>query len=226
MVASSNVYLFVGQDYPAKRQKIAHLKKEMFGPEVEDFNFDLLYAKDATVKKLRERLMSLPTKNQKRMVWLKDVASANASVKAFLSEYVRSPYERVILILDFEKNDPQDNLLKTLKKHGQIFYFKERPVSDAFDLAEAIKTKDLSSALVLLHRLLSDGHRPETILGGLRSSLENYIFSPVLWSKAARYLLLCDIELKTTGLRPREFGERFALEKLLVRLHQLLQLQR
>ena len=68
------VYLFLGQDAPAKNLTLARLKSQHLAKDLEQFNFDTLYAGDRglTPQALQEKLLCLPLKCAKRIVVIKD----------------------------------------------------------------------------------------------------------------------------------------------------------
>lgn len=213
MVKESGVYLFIGQDYLSKDSQLARLKQEFLPPEIQDFNFDILYAKDTPLKALQEKLLFFPVKAKKRIVVLRDIGNAREEVRQFLLRYLKAPSPGILLVLDIERRPPKDEFIATLARCARVFSFRETVQADAFTLSRAIQSKNTPSSLVLLHELLENGEKPERILGGLRYALEARFARPFPLKRAFRFLLGCDIEIKTGKLKPE-----FALERLVVRL--------
>jgi hypothetical protein len=208
----SSVYLFVGQDSQSKDKILAKIKEEHLPANLEDFNFDRLYARDLTLKGLQEKLLCLPAKARKRIIIIHNTQNLSADIKKFISGYVRKPQAHVILVLDMDKAEPRDEFVNSIAGYAAS-YIKQEARLDTFSLYRQIELKKPGSSLKILRQLLDRGERPEQILGGLRYAWENRSFDPLERRKKLRLLLVCDIDIKTGRLRPD-----FALEKLVVNL--------
>jgi len=207
-----SVYLFVGQDVPSKDKIIHKIKEESLPANLEDFNFDRLYASDLTLKELQEKLLCLPVHSKKRVIIINNAQKLSADIKKFISAYVRKPQAQIILILDMDKAEPDDGFVNSIVSYATT-YRKEEVRLDTFSLFRQIELKKPGSSLRMLHQLLEKGERPERILGGLRYAWESRSPDPLETRKRLRLLLLCDIDIKTGRLRPD-----FALEKLVINL--------
>ena len=208
----SSVYLFVGQDSPPKDKIIAKIKEEHLPANLQDFNFDRLYAADLTLKDLQEKLLCLPAGAKKRMIIVNNAQKLSGEIKKFISDYVRKPQEHIILVLDMDKAEVKDEFVNSLSRYTTS-YIKEEARLDTFSLFRQIELRKPGSSLKVLRQLLDKGERPERILGGLRYVWETRSFDPLETRKKLRLLLLCDIDIKTGRLRPD-----FALEKLVINL--------
>jgi len=207
------VYLFVGSDHLSKEAKLKALKEEFLQKQTEQFNFDVLYGRDLTLKSLQEKLLFLPLKSHKRILVIKGAQQLKEELKEFLLRYVKKPQTAVILILDIDNSASCAGFISQMPKDARVMRFREALRVDAFTLARAIEDKRPERALHLLNQLLREGERPERILGGLRYSCErNSAYSPEARRKL-KLLLNCDIQIKTGRLKPA-----FALEKLVVEL--------
>lgn len=207
------VYLFIGEDSFSKDAKLQSIKSEFLASGITDFNLDILYARELTLKCLQERLLSLPLKGPKRIVVIKEAGHLREEAKKFLAEYVKKPYPAIILILDTENYNSKDDLLVQIARYAQILRFKETLRLDTFALSRQISQKKMDYALKILHQLLQNGEKPERILGGLRYALENTSINPLEARRKFKTLLNCDIDIKTGRLKPN-----FALERLVVSL--------
>jgi len=216
MVRESPAYLFIGQDSLSKDVKLASLKQEFLPRDIQDFNYDILHAKDTPLKTLQEKLLFLPAKSNKRMVVFRDIGNARQEVREFILTYVQRPFPQILLVLDAEKRGQKDDFINTLAKSCRVVSFNETIPVDTFALNRQIERKNISGALLLLHELLENGEKPERILGGLRYALEKNTLHPYRLRKGLRILLGCDLEIKTGKLKPE-----FALERLVVRLSSL-----
>lgn len=209
----SFVYLFIGQDSFSKDVKLKRIKEEFLAKEIEDFNLDILYARELNLKGLQERLLCLPLKAKKRIVVVKDAQEVKEDIKEFILKYVKTPQPNILLILDIDRQKPNDEFIKRITRYVQIFRFRESVHLDTFTLSRQVNLKKVDYALRVLNQLLRDGERPERILGGLRYAWERDILEPFEIRKRLKLLLNCDIDIKTGRLKPH-----LALERLVVKL--------
>ncbi len=207
------VYLFIGQDTLSKDIKIKNLKEESLARKIQDFNFDILYAKELTLKGLQEKLLFLPVKSLKRVIVIKDAENLAQGPKEFILKYAKKPDARIVLILDITRQDKAADFIKDIYKNAKIMRFKENPRIDTFTLNRSISMRKPDYALCVLDQLLKEGERPERILGGLRYAWEKDATGRPQARKRFKLLLSCDLEIKTGKLKPV-----FALEKLVVSL--------
>lgn len=218
------VYLFIGEDSLSKDLELKKIKQEFLAKGTEQFNFDILYAKEIILKDLQETLLRLPVNpvrnkfsngvnNPKRIVVIKDAEHLKEDSKEFLLKYAKSPYKQVILILDISRIERKDEFINSICRFTKIIRFKETRQLDAFTLNRQIELKRPDLALRVLNQILKDGERPERILGGLRYAWERGVAQPAEMKKRLKFLLNCDLEIKTGKLKPA-----FALEKLVISL--------
>lgn len=222
----SSVYLLIGQDSLSKDIKLKKLKEEFLTKEIEQFNLDNLYARELNLKTLQERALCLPVMAKKRIVVIKDAQSLKEEIKEFIVKYVKKPYPQIVLILDItplstyqgrlnqkETQGKLDEFIRRIGSYAQIYRFRETQPLNSFFLNRQIELRKTHFALKVLAQLLQNGERPELILGGLRSSWERNTFNPPERRKRLKFLLNCDIDIKTGRLKPE-----LALEKLVVNL--------
>jgi len=207
------VYLFIGEDCPAKDLQLQKLKVESVKKGLEQFNLDVLYSKELTLKALQEKLTYLPFKDSKRMLVIRRCEDLKKEVKDYLAGYSLKPVKDIVLVLDFGPEQKKNEFLSRLRKHSRVILFKEAVKPDTFVLSRSIESRRLDAALKLLDQILKDGEKPERILGGLRYAWERGISNPVETKRRLKLLLSCDIDIKTGRLKPS-----FALEKLVVGL--------
>lgn len=207
------VYLFIGQDSLSKDIKLKKLKEEFLTKDTEYFNFDTLYAKELNLTGLQERLLSLPLKAKKRIVLLRNSQNLREDIKEFLIKYVKNPQPKIVLILDIDKYPTNDTFIRQAIRYSQALRFNEPVRLDTFALSRSIDLRKTSHSLWVLNQLLSNGERPERILGGLRYAWENRIADSGQTRKKLRLLLNCDIDIKTGRLKPD-----FALERVIISL--------
>ncbi len=207
------IYLFIGEDPLSKDIQLKAIKKEFLKKETEQFNLDVLYARELTLKELQERLSYLPVKNPKRIVVIKDAQNLREDAREFILKYVKEPHKQIILVLDINQADKSEEFISHMYRYAKTYRFKETKRPDTFTLSRQIALKRPDYALRVLNQLLKHGERPERILGGLRYSLERDTASPLTMKRKLRFLLNCDIDIKTGKLKPV-----FALEKLVINL--------
>jgi len=214
MVKKENpVYLFLGQDSSSKHIVLSRLKEKFLPKETEEFNRDILYAKELSLDDLQEKLLFLPFKLGKRLIVVKNAQDLKEGLKDFLVKYVRNPQAQIILVLDIEEVKAKDEFIETIKRFAQVCYFTEERHVDVFALSRQIELKRTAPSLEILDHLLKHGEKPERILGGLRASWERNITDPAQAKKRVKLLLACDIDIKTGRIKPV-----FALERLVVNL--------
>ena len=207
------LYLLIGQDVLSKDIQIKRLKQEFLARGFEQFNLDILYAKELTLRELQERLLCLPVKSPNRLIVIKEAQGLKEEVKEFILKFVAKLNKQLILVLDITLRNRQDEFINRIYKYAKVLHFKEIVPPDTFTLSRQINLKKPDYALRILNQLLKNGEKPEMILGGLRYSWERDNLSSLERRKRLRVLLNCDIDIKTGKLKAP-----FALEKLIVNL--------
>lgn len=208
------IYLFTGEDEPAKQERISSLKKQLFPPDTESFNYDSFYAKELNLPLLKELLNRLPVSATQRLLVIKDILKLKPDIQEYLLSRLTDLPRNIILILDISRPPAEaGRFISVLLKAAKVINFKSKQETNAFDLARAIERKSAERALAILADLFANGERPERILGALR-----YQFirsgSPLEESRNKIQLLLeTDNNLKTGRIKPV-----FALEALVVKL--------
>lgn len=212
----SAVYLLIGQDSPDKNARLKQLRGELLSGAREEFNLDVIYAKDATVRILQERLKALPVDAEKRIVVIRQADDLKKEIREFLLGYIEKPYREVVLVLDLHSLPAEGDFAQRLLRRSRVYRFKEAPAAaDAFSLGRYIAQGKADCALQVLNQLLESGEKPERILGGLRYMCQKDIAFSARKKIVLGFILECDLEIKTGRLRPD-----FALEKLVVGLTQ------
>jgi DNA polymerase III delta subunit len=205
------VHLLIGQGSVSKDLQIAKIKAELLDKKVSEFNSDLLYAGALDGRALQEKLLSLPLESDKRVLIIRDAQVLKKEAKEILLSYLSAKDPKTILILDAESDDPKDAFFSALKSRARVYRFEEDFVPGVFDLVRQVESARVTRSLETLHELIGRGVRPEFILGGLRSVSR---FSSVEQSsRVMKFLLNCDLSIKTGKLKPS-----FALEKLVISL--------
>ena len=207
------VYLFIGKDSPAKDIALKQIKTESLPQGLEQFNFDLLYAEELSLKSLQEKLLAMPVKSSSRVLVIKNSGELGKEVENFIIAWSKEQRQEIILVLDIEQQSGKEHFIRSINKYAKVIRFKEAVALNTFSLSRQIEERRADNALKILSQLIKDGERPERILGGLRYSLENNMKNVAGLRRRIKLLLNCDIEIKTGKLKPV-----FALEKLVVNL--------
>ena len=213
MVIKENAaYLLTSLDSQPKDSSLKSIRSEFLAHDLQDFDFDRLYARDLALEKLQERLLALPVKAKKRVIEVKNAEALKSDIKKYILEYIKEPLGHVVLVLDMDKPDSRDDFVSGLTRYaGKSLPREER--LDTFTLIDQIGSRKAGGALSVLRKLFDKGERPERILGGLRHAFENRASGGGSGRERLKALLNCDIDIKTGRLKPE-----FALEKLVVDL--------
>lgn len=218
MVAAVSVYLFIGQDNPAKQEKLKEIQNSTLSQGISDFNQDIVYAKDITLRDLQERLLCLPVQSSRRLVVIKQAQQLKEDTKEYILSYAKSPLATVTLVVDMEHREAKDSFFDALSRVASIVHFKETRKIDTFDLSRLVEQGKAGEALKILHDLFTSGEKPERILGGLRYACAKHTVNRRELSQKLKLLVECDTDVKTGRMKPE-----IALEKLVVRLCRFLQ---
>lgn len=207
------VYLFIGEDSLSKDTLLKKIRNEHLEKCIEQFNLDIIYAEELTLKGLQERLFYLPIKNSKRIVIIKNAQDLKIDAKEFILNYVKKPPNEIILILDISHQENNDEFINRLYGYAKTYRFKQIKSPDTFTLSRLILLKKTTHCLQILKQLLKANQRPERILGGLRYIWEKERMDAFEMRNRLKLLLDCDMEIKTGKVKPT-----FALEKLIINL--------
>lgn len=216
------LYLFIGEDEPAKQEKIHSLKSELLKKGFEDFNYEALDAKELTLPTLKEALSRLPVESPQRIMVIKDVFRLQDALKDYFTAQIEKLPKDLIIILEAAVIPKAESaFFNKISKYGKVIPFKTKEKINAFGLARAIERKDADSALNMLVDLFRNGEKPERILGALRyqfvKSDSSFTAPDSLKLKEKKekvsLLLETDLNLKTGKVKPE-----FALEALVVKL--------
>jgi DNA polymerase III delta subunit len=213
MVKRDRIYLITGQDAPAKDKAIKEIKSKYLPVLTEQFNLDIVYAKDLTLKDVQEKLLYLAASSGSRMIVIKQASALKKDIKDYLEKYTQAPDPSVILVLEMEGFDRNDRFTLAIAANATTRQFRQEIHNSAFALADEIRSGKAASSLKMLDQLLKKGQKPELILGALRSGLSRNTTEIAYMRRLNKMLLECDMAIKTSSLKPS-----FALERLVVSL--------
>lgn len=219
------VYLFVGSDGPAKDTQLKEIRQQTLEKQTEQFNLDVLYARELTLKELQEKLFYLPVKSLKRILVIKGAQDLKEEARAYLSQYVKSPHKQTILVLDIDpqhqkgaiaRHEKTESFIRQISRYAKTIRFHENIAPNTFSLGRQINLRRPDVALRVLHELLKNSDERKLaplILGALRVNFEREISDSLELRRRLKLLLTCDLEIKTGKLKLS-----FALEKLIIAL--------
>lgn len=99
---------------------VAAVKAAVLQPATADFNYDLLYAKEAGVARVMACAKTLPMMASHRLVLVRDCEDWSASDLAALLPYLQSPGPETCLCLITEKADMRQKFFTTFQKVGLL----------------------------------------------------------------------------------------------------------
>ncbi|MFH0935382.1 MAG: hypothetical protein V1828_00750 [Candidatus Omnitrophota bacterium] len=211
------LYFLIGEDSLSKDAQLKKIKEQFLAKGLEQFNLDILYARETTLKGLQESFLCLPSRGSKRVIVIKQIEDLAKDAREFMLDYIKKPNPQIVLVLDAFRQDKRDGFLNTLIRFAKVFRFREGVPADTFTLSRQIGLGRPDFALRVLNQLLKNGERPERILGGLRYVWERDVGPAAQMQKKLKLLVNCDMEIKTGRLKAS-----FALEKLVICLCGLL----
>jgi len=208
-------YLFCGPDIQVKIGRLNKIKKAILTPELENFNFEILYSKEIHDKlALQEAFSRYPLKSKARIILIKEIDKLTSEIEDFLAEYLKNPYKHLILILETEQDfNPRDSFLSRLKGLVELESSEPGKSLNSFDLYRAIEARRPDKALEILAQI-PEINKPPVILGGIAGYFKKrFANKDKKLTILLQALLEADIKLKTSSIRPE-----FILERLIVRI--------
>jgi DNA polymerase III delta subunit len=208
------VYLFVGEDDYSKDIHLEKIKRQLFGKELEPFNYDVFYAGELKLLEFQEALKRLPQKAKKRIIVIRQADSLRQELKDYIVSYIKKPFFSNLLILDFRELNERDRFVNSILRYVKVFHFRSKEILDTFKLSKEIEQRRIKNALRILNNLLLEGIEAEMILGGLRYCWENSNLSKSEKERRLSLLLEADLDIKTGRLK----SPLLALERLIFNL--------
>lgn len=208
-------YLFLGEDFLSKEDKIDIIKKDLLKGDAAFFDLEVLSAKETDKQQLSEATKRLPALSQGRLIIIKDIDRFNPACKLQLIAYLKKPFPKIFLVLETDKFDTRDSFISQLTRLCRVVNFQRSRPLDVFGLAEAVSRRKSPEALKMLSQLLLSGEKPQKILGVLIWQWKKiqHTLSKAEFKRGLRMLLEADLNIKRGRLRPD-----FALELLVAKL--------
>ncbi len=114
------LYWIHGKERFLVDRAVAILRERALDPRTRDFNYDLLYGKEAGAQKILGASRTLPMMAKRRLVIVRDADGLDAKALEALSPYVASPVPETVLAFVAEKADMRMKFFTTFKKRGVL----------------------------------------------------------------------------------------------------------
>jgi DNA polymerase III delta subunit len=213
------IYLLLGEDGPAKDNKISEIKKKHIqSNEALEFDYELLYGSKLHPDDLQKALLSLPVVSSRRLVIVRTAHKLSPRHCDILNTFLETPQEHVHLALEAQADQLNRLRLDEQRARVKTFRFASKKKMNVFDMTKVMARGNTKKALQMLSDLLADGDAPLRIMGGLvwfwgrsqrQLSAENY-------HKGLSLLQEADFHIKRSRLRTD-----YALELLVTKLTSL-----
>ena len=227
------VYIFKGDEKYLKKEAVENFKKALLRMGSEAFNFNIYDAGKCDLKEVVSILRSVPFISGKRLVVLRDAASASIDEKNMLLEYAKNPSKNSCLIIDISKEGLDSNFYGNIRRYAEEISFtppkggrmvlwiqeeiKKRGKSirnDAALLLSEIKTEDQDGLINEIEKIVSYiGKRPmvskedvETIVGGSASQNIFELVDALSRKDTKQALIVSNKLLKTKKAVPEILG--------------------
>lgn len=114
------LYWFSGKERFLVDRAVTLVKERALDPRTKDFNYDLLYAKEAGPQKILAAARTLPMMARRRLVIVRDADALDAKELEQLVAYVEKPSPETCLLFVAEKADLRLKFFTTFKKQGVL----------------------------------------------------------------------------------------------------------
>lgn len=213
-------YLFLGEDSLAKDRKIAEIKKNLHpSNEALKFDYEILHAAKLAPAALKKSLLALPAVAPKRLIVIRAMAKLDSHNKKLILECLATKTLNLVLILDFDEDNPNTSFIKKLIPYVKTSYFRKGIKRNVFDMTKMMSKRNPKEALKILSDLLTSGDHPLQIMGALVwfwGKRQNQL-SADRFKKGLLMLKEADVNIKRSRLKPE-----YALEVVVVKLCLLL----
>ncbi|MSP62419.1 MAG: DNA polymerase III subunit delta [Myxococcales bacterium] len=125
--APGPLYWIHGKERFLVDRAVALIKERVLDPRTRDFNYDLLYGKEAGAQKILGAARTLPMMAKRRLVIVRDADGLDAKQLDALSSYVADPSPETCLVFVADKADQRLKFFTTWKKRGILLKFDPLP---------------------------------------------------------------------------------------------------
>ena len=211
------IYLLLGEDRPAKDQKVNEIKIScLSSDDARKLDYELLHAIKLDPDVLKKAILALPAVAKRRLILIRTAEKLSAHNQEIISDFIRSGDEHAALILDSDESALKGGFARDVMSVAEVTRFGRREKkNDIWGVTGAIEARDPGEALKILDTLLKDGDSPLRIMGGLVwfwGSLRNRV-SADGFKKGLLVLQEADLNIKRSRLKP-EYAVEIAVTKL------------
>ncbi len=214
------IYLFLGDDLPAKDARIADIKTKFFKDSQEALAFDLdnLDATQLKDNALKKALLALPVIAPHRLVIVRMVHKLKSADIKSLLDFCQKPPKHCDVILESSESMLKGEL-KDLPLYAKGMVFGLPAAPSVFDMTKLISAHRSSEALKMLNAFWGSDVHPLQIMGALvwYWGKEGKPRGMDVFKQGLKALEEADLNIKRSRMDPQ-----YAVEKLVVELGLLL----
>jgi len=214
------IYLFLGDNLPAKDVRITEIKNKFFknSQEALAFDFDNLDGGELGADALKKAFLSLPVIAPHRLIIVRQVHKLKSADIQVLIKFCQKPAKHCDVILESSENTLKGDLKDLpLYAKGELLARPEGP--NVFDMTKLITAHRISDALKMLDGFYRADVHPLQIMGALvwYWGKEGKSCGKERFERGLKSLEKADLNIKRSRLDPQ-----YAVEKLVVELGLLL----
>lgn len=211
------VYLFYGDDRAAKEGQIAKIKADCLrSPEALKFDYEFLHGVKLDPDTFKQALIALPAVAPKRLVLVRAVEKLDAPNQAILTEFLQSPHDHVVLILETDEADLKSGFFGKVRCAAKaVCCARAGKQENVWSATRAIERRRPAEAVRILNDLMEAGDPPLKVLGALVwfwGSLKHRLPSEG-FKKGLLVLQEADLNIKRSRLKP-EYAVEVAVTQL------------
>jgi DNA polymerase III delta subunit len=214
------IYLFLGDDLAAKDAKIAEIKNKFFKNSQEALAFDLdnLDAGQLKADDLKKAFLALPVIAPQRLIILRQVHKLKSADIAALIKFCQQPAKHCDLVLESSETEFKADL-KDLPVYVKRVVMARPEGPNVFDMTRLITAQRSGEALKMLDGFYRADVHPLQIMAALvwYWGKEGKSCGKQGFERGLKALGEADLNIKRSRFEPR-----YAVEKLVVELGQLL----
>jgi DNA polymerase III delta subunit len=210
------IYLFLGDDLPAKDAGIAEIKNKFFKnfQEALNFDFDNLDARELGTDTLKQAFLTLPVMVPHRLIILRQVHKLKSADIQVLINFCQKPAKHCDVILESTENMLKGDL-KDLTLLSKVVVMARPEGPNVFDMTKLITANRSNEALKMLDGFYREDVHPLQIMGALvwYWGKEGKLLGKERFERGLKALEEADLNIKRSRLNPQ-----YAVEKLVVEL--------
>ena len=210
------IYLFLGDDLPAKDAGIAEIKNKFFKNfrEALSFDFDNLDAKELGADTLKQAFLTLPVIAPHRLIILRQIHKLKSADIQVLINFCQKPAKHCDVILESTENTLKGDL-KDLPLYAKAAVMGRPEGPNVFDMTKLITANRSNEALKMLDGFYRADVHPLQIMGALvwYWGKEGKLLGKERFERGLKALEEADLNIKRSRLNPQ-----YAVEKLVVEL--------